>query len=359
MSEGINLLICSLIILPWPWLRQRYFGQKNISEQLPIKNRIAFFDFIKGLAILAVIFIHVGYFNVFFPIAQPQLFFLYLTNNIARFAIPIFLICSGILLNPLTDSRQIKEFYTRKIWRIFLPYGLCTLAYALYFSSNVPEFFYNLISGRAVLPYYFIIVLIALYLLYPLLDKLRSEKYFLPACFAISLVSYFIPQIRAVYGTPLFLEFLFFFAYGLVSRQRFLNYQKDKQEACLWLATILFYLAIILIRPGYYYNTQLFYGLAIFNLLFYCQKMLTRNKFIFKLVSAFGKNSLWVYLLHFPLVYLSYILISGLAVNYYLQFLAVFISSVILAGVAAKIIQLGYQYIVKDLLNINATRNYA
>jgi peptidoglycan/LPS O-acetylase OafA/YrhL len=357
--EGLSLLIFTFIIWPIKWARRVFFCYGCSGEQIEIKNRLPFFDLIKGVAIWAVIFIHVGHFYLHFPFGSKDLLFIDLTNNLTRFAIPLFVICSGLLLNPLQSSKQIKNFYWRKIWRIFVPYILCTIAYAIFGGYSWAQFLYYLISGKAEIPYYFMIVLLQLYLLYPLLNLFREEKYFLPITFLISLICYFIPETRFFYGVPLCCEFIFFFSYGMYCRHKFLNYRPVRQENYLWLFIALFYSALILIEPEYYYNTQLFYGLAIFNLIFYFQKQIVANKLMAAILIKFGQNSLWIYLIHFPIVYWLYILFNYLKFNYYWNYPLIFIASLVVVYWLAKFIQLIYEAIINNILKDKVKQNYA
>ncbi|MCX6744163.1 MAG: acyltransferase [Candidatus Parcubacteria bacterium] len=354
--EFVNVLIIALIIIPLPWLRNLYFAENCPINEKIIKQRMVFFDWLKGLAIIAVILIHVAYFFHDHPYMDNNLTFIIFFNNLARFAIPVFLICSGLLLNPIKGEKEYIDFYRRKLWRNFLPYILCTIVFALFLRLNVTDFFASLISGKIAPPYYFIIVLLELYLIYPVLDIFIRSKYFLPITFFISLVSGFFIELQFFGGIPTLLPYLFFFCYGLRCREKFLNYQKNKEELALWLAIVIFYLIFTLIMPIWYYNVRLFYGLAIFNLLFYFKDKIFKENWIGKIFIAFGKNSLWIYLIHFTIMSVIYYYCSLLNINYYLNFALVFLFTIIVSFFLAKLIQLIYDYTLIKVLKFNIKR---
>ena len=111
--------------------------------------------------------------------------------------------------------------------------------------------------------------------------------------------------------------------------------------------------------PDYYYNTQLFYGLAIFNLIFYFKKQIVANKLVANILIKFGQNSLWIYLIHFPLVYWFYILFNYFKINYYLNFFLVYLASLIVVYILAKVIQLLYDGVLNKVFKYKVKRGYA
>ncbi len=354
--EYINLLFLALFILPLPWLRKLYFAADCPVNEKNITQRLVFFDFIKGLAIVAVILIHVAYFFYTYPYTVNNLPFIIIVNNLARFAIPAFLVCSGILLNPINGEKEFIDFYRRKLWRIFWPYVLCTLVYILILRLNFTDFYLNLITGHIAPPYYFIIVLIELYLFYPILDIYKKSKYFLLVTFLISFVSNYFMELQFFNGIPTFLPYIFFFSYGLRNREKYFNYTKNREEMALWLSILIFYIIFMIFRPEWYYNVRLFYGLAVFNLLFYFKDKFFRESVWQKIFISFGKNSLWVYLIHFALVSAVYYYCSMLNINYYLNFGLIFLLSVIASYFLAKCAQLLYDYTVIKILRFKIKR---
>ncbi len=325
--ENLSLPILSLFILLVPYLRRHFFSS---PEQKPVERpgeRQNYFDFIKGLAILAVILIHVEYFFVYyFPEHSTFSFFI---NNVSRFAVPVFFICSGILLQQ--NIPNWKTFYWRKIVRILIPYLFVSLM-ILSASGKAPaDFLYLIISGNTLVPYYFIIVLIQFYLIYPLLLAVKNNRSLLFISFAVSLISHYIPGLCYVYDIPLFFPFLFFFVYGTKHQNFFIRFDRQKIKLVWWLAGIFLYLLIFFIQPSGYFNHRLFFGPVILIILFYFKNLFTKQTFIFNFICRLGKISLWIFLIHFPIVQAFFYKLKTAPINFYAKFILVFIISTILS----------------------------
>src|SRR5262245_43128639 len=115
--EDIQLVVGALIICLIPYLRRTFFfpAPKVEHPEVVSHELQPFFDVARGLAIISVVVIHAVYLLM---IAHPHdhVGVLTVINNLGRFAIPFFFLCSGILLTPS------EGFYTRKLVRIFIPY---------------------------------------------------------------------------------------------------------------------------------------------------------------------------------------------------------------------------------------------
>ncbi|KKQ80723.1 MAG: hypothetical protein UT02_C0003G0022 [Parcubacteria group bacterium GW2011_GWC2_38_7] len=329
-----SLVILTLLVLVLPSFRQVFFRKVEKKEETKVSERIIFFDILKGISMLAVILIHVTFLYTHTKGLVNNDLFINVVNNISRFAIAFFFICSGILLNPIKNKQELKNFYSRKLIRIILPYFLVSMFLFFVHPVTVKTLLYQIVTGQAALPFYFVIVLIQMYLLYPLISRWRHKKWFLPVMFFISLIYFVSPLAEQPFGFPIFFPFLFLFAYGVYFRDRFLNYQSDKQE--LW-------------GNEYYYNQRYFYGPALFNVLFFFRAGIMRNKVVSRLLLAFGKNSLWIFLIHFPLMLALYPYILMFNFNYYLTFLITFIISIGTSYLLALICQMIYNYVIEKV----------
>lgn len=236
--EAINLFI--LIVLAGVYLviiKIFVFGKKprevgSCPFICKFRDRIDFFDFARGLAILAVIVIHVAFFIRFFDekISFSSLVWNEQINRVARFAVPVFLISSGALLSlPGLQKESLKNFYLSKIKRIIFPYAFFSF-FATYLFSGVSNSFFQYLSratkefltGGALPAYWFVSVLLQLYILYPFLwyifyNKKIKANTLLLFSFVFSLVSYFFLSshwfewlIRPE-GLPFFGGYLFFY----------------------------------------------------------------------------------------------------------------------------------------------------
>ena len=342
-----SLVILALLVIILPTFRKVYFRDREEKEVPKKKERQVFFDVIKGVAIIAVVLIHVTYlFNLTVGATNNE-FFLTFFNNISRFAIAFFFICSGILLTPIKGKSGWKDFYQRKFIRILVPYFLVSLVIFAFNTTSITDFLYNFVSGKLSVPFYFVTVLIQLYLLFPLLSRFRKSKYFLVGTFILTFGYQLSPLTSFPFGVPLFLKFLFFFAYGIYFREHYLNYVASKKEFHVWLLISLAYLLTILLMPERYYNHRYFYGIALFNILFYFKDRILQWKGTTNFFAAFGRNSLWIFLIHFELMWLFFPWVLSKGWNYYVTFFLFFIDALIISYFGALLCRWGYGHLTK------------
>lgn len=139
-------------------------------------SRNSYFDFIKGVAILMVIGIHTSIGLGFGSFSE------YLGTTVRQVlncAVPVFLACSGFFLakKSLSTSNEITGFYKKQILRVYLP---CLI-------WSVPWLLLHLINGRPLATgivmflfcgftiYYFVLLIIQLYLLLPVIQKITCK----------------------------------------------------------------------------------------------------------------------------------------------------------------------------------------
>lgn len=131
-------------------------------------------DYMRIIAILAVLVIHsttrileASSYNLQgFPFA----FFL---NQLARFAVPLFFMISGFVLEVNYPFHQsYKSYFKKRISRIFLPYLFWSAVYYfLIYQQHTISFWEALLRGNASYQLYFIPTLIIFYAVFPLLHK--------------------------------------------------------------------------------------------------------------------------------------------------------------------------------------------
>jgi len=259
------------------------------------------FDLMRAIAIIAVVLIHVTY---LFP---------YTTYNVSpavldamdallRFAVPIFFISSGVLLQPVAHTiAAISRFYWRKIGTLFIPYALVTglLTYAA--NGSATTFLHNLATGNASVPFYFIITLFQLYLLYPWIERLARKRFAVYTALLTSIACYFVPQAWELYEVPLAIRFVFFFMWGIYMRAQLLTGAIDR-SLTPWLVLVGAFIALYTQLPGEYFNVRPFYGIGMFAILYLTLVQISTNTRRARTMQTIGTYTLFIFLLHYPIM---------------------------------------------------------
>jgi len=192
-----------------------------------MRERIKSIDSLRMLAILAVVLIHTttrtleaSKFNL---IGFSWTLFL---NQIARFAVPLFFVISGFVLEISWDaSLSYFSFLKKRFSRIFIPYVFWSLIYYFFvYTQNHENFIQVILKGDASYQLYFIPALCIFYLIFPFLNKIYkivSNKFFLTFIFLSQMwflyKDYFVKQFR--FDDPVHIAILayFFFIVGIVA----------------------------------------------------------------------------------------------------------------------------------------------
>lgn len=204
-------------------------------------KRVWELDLARVCAMLAVILIHatsayIGAESRFTCFGANAAFW---GNQLARFAVPLFILLSGVSLRLSDRGQSAARFYRKRLVKIGLPYIVWSLVYelagngfdlaALFAAEQLPVLGRTLLLGRAESHLYFIVVLVQLYLLYPALRRWAeaAPKGLLTASLIVTLASQcvivfaeqgveLLPVSLRAYLWLLFPTWLFYFALGLL-----------------------------------------------------------------------------------------------------------------------------------------------
>lgn len=144
----------------------------------PKKTNVYAIDVLRTIAILAVVLIHTSSRTLEFfhydLINFPLTLFL---NQLSRFAVPLFFLISGFVLELNYDSnRNYWEYLKKRFGKILIPYLFWSgVYYFLVFKVNPDSFFKVILTGSASYQLYFIPSLLIFYLLFPLLHKVIKQ----------------------------------------------------------------------------------------------------------------------------------------------------------------------------------------
>lgn len=303
-------------------------------------ERLTPLDLMRTGATLGVIMIHVSANYIF---VENQLshvpFFL---NQISRFSVPFFIIISGLLLlyNDINKTEfNFKYFIIRRWYKIVVPYMIWTFLYVLFFPQNkLPVILYetannhinlynwlnifinNIIWGSAAPHLYFIVIILQMYLLYPILLKLFKlrENTVLIIAFIVSfyfqISDYFydmgivlLPQNGFKYYSISFFPWLFYFAVGMYTGSKLRKKQLNLQSLrimlpVLWILTL--FILIMDSKLSYTFTTTLKPTIILYSLIsfyvFYlmCEIFQKYNSLLLKFSVWLSKQSYFIYFIH-------------------------------------------------------------
>lgn len=168
------------------------------------KNRIFYFDFLRIMAIFAVVSLHIAnhhWADTDVNTFEWQIYNLYL--SLVRWGVPVFVMISGALF--LGKDVSIKKLYRKYILRIVVSLYFWSVLYALWNDFVVEKsfsksgFIKEVLFGHYHL--WFMFMLIGLYMIVPLLNKIVANKktawYFVILSFVFVFA---IPQLTEIAG---------------------------------------------------------------------------------------------------------------------------------------------------------------
>lgn len=145
-------------------------------------SRIPQLDFVRVVLMMGVITIHVSSTYIFVEscLSIGNLNLAFYLNQAARFSVPGFVLLSGLSLRLGKSKEHWRKFYAGRVKKVLIPYLLWYAIYSLWYvltndsvCVGVWWFIKGLFTGATSPHLYFIIIVLQLYLLYPLLRKLK------------------------------------------------------------------------------------------------------------------------------------------------------------------------------------------
>lgn len=229
------------------------------NKVLAQKQRITYLDLLRGIAILAVVTIHVTSYPVAFLSMDSTVYPLYFILNAAsQFAVPAFLFLSSLVLFYRYDGGVQGNwllFYWKRLKRILLPYLFWSVYYSTYlsyiqhisFSDGLRKFLRGLPLGGSYDHLYFMIIIAQFYVLFPLLSLLfqkigqvRRHPILVGAVLQIAfyLLNYYVLHMHKT-GTFVMTYFVYFFL-GAYMAERLKGLSSDETPKWNYRWTALF-----------------------------------------------------------------------------------------------------------------------
>jgi fucose 4-O-acetylase-like acetyltransferase len=259
-----------------------------------MKPRLEWLDFLKGIAIIAVVIDHA--YGVFYKNILIQ----YHTG----FAVALFVFLAGATAAMSLSRTDTIKFYKKRLVSILIPFVIATAFFSLLENKS---FISSLLHFNATGPMYFIAFFLQLILIAPLLNKLNF--YFLPLIILIAnLLNHFsfIPFLwgggnKLFGGTFLLMFYLGFLFYKNIE---FFNKIRFKLINIIIPIILLICFEYFKLYPVIWHNPPylltFIYTFSIFWLIFNL-RLNYQNK-ILKYISYCGRNSLYIFLYH-PIIF--------------------------------------------------------
>lgn len=307
----------------------------NAINHKLLTKRDESFDALRGIAIIAVVAIHASSYifgSETFSLDSNGFNVALLYRQTLNFAVPVFLFISGYWMsNKKVDSfEEYKQFLIQRLKRIVVPY----LFWSIFILSivatrtqvfDVQEILFKLLTGGAIGPYYFIVLIAQFYILTPIFQRVNKNSYGFILILLINLLSlsfsyftrlYFGSSFfssLSVYAMP-FYAWIIFYELGILYR----NVDKhkiSKHAATLIVISIIFALTMSLFEAKIIfikYNNLEFAASAVkFSSFLYSGCFITGFLYIRQKVSkwsnllvSLGNYSFGIYLIHMPVLWI-------------------------------------------------------
>jgi probable poly-beta-1,6-N-acetyl-D-glucosamine export protein len=284
------------------------------------KQYVKAIDAIRTASILAVLLIHTttrtietthNDLNNF-----PWTLFL---NQIARFAVPLFILISGFVLELNYDYHTNYWSYIKKrVGKILIPYLFWSLIYYYFvYTNNHDNLIKVVLTGDASYQLYFIPTLAIFYLVFPILHKFYkfiSNKFVLIGLGAIQLyflsLDYFVKEFKFADPIRITLLSFFFFIVGMVAarnKDKIIETVRKWKYLLISSVVILGFYVFLEGKVGFqisdsylsFYSqwrpSVFFYTLGVFSILFYA---FDKSRLQFAVVEKFSKLSYFVFFIH-------------------------------------------------------------
>jgi surface polysaccharide O-acyltransferase-like enzyme len=299
-------------------------------------------DALRVIAILAVVLIHVttktlATLHLDITLAPFSLFL----NQAARFAVPLFFLISGFVLELNYKERlPYGTFFKKRASRIILPFIFWSIIYGLYLSGfNFPKlltihFLILLVQGLAAYHLYFIPTLILFYLIFPVLHKgipLLKNPIVLSSLLIIQGIllfyDYYIQQLTLEYDIRIAILSYSMFVLGMVAShfkdKIFLFVKKYMLPISVLLVLLLgfiyFHVTDITLKnqtSRYIYNQYSplnYIYTVVFSVFFYY--LLEKTQFLKKYFILMSRLSFFVFFVHVLVLYVIWDTLSSQIIN--------------------------------------------
>ena len=237
-------------------------------------------------------------------------------NKLLTFCVPAFLFLSGFKLYRDSDM-DIWTFYKRRLTKIVLPYIIAALIYILYFFKKGwldGSFLEYLFLGTISAHFYYVIIAVQLYLLFPLIQWLFRKHSIATAVLSAIMTVIFSCFLYQGFWDRFFGQYIFYFVSGMLWKKHELGGKIGKfmpLAVLAYLATAIFHLRMMYFSSFYganYASSQIvniaFVLLSTVLLYVISEKVLIKSKAFCATSTAVSASSYSIYLYHCLLLYI-------------------------------------------------------
>lgn len=309
-------------------------------------ERLAQITVMNALLCLFVVMIHLTYapLSDLIPKSLPHIL-LFSVNKLLGFCVPAFIFLSGFKLFKSYEKRplEIRSFYMRRLKKIVLPYFFAVIIYIFYFGAKgwlSESMLSYLLLGTISAHFYYIVVLVQLYLLFPLIFRLfdrHSHTIFTVSYMTTLFCSLFLQN---GYWDRFFGLYIFYFVFGMFwAKYDLYDKIKKKLSKLPIIFTVILVFHILFLYLSEYSDFQywlfpvvnmIYIMLAIMLLYVVSEDFLKCSTRVMTASRLLGRCSYSVYLYHLLLIFiLKYDILPHLRLSVKWEF---FITSAIVYG---------------------------
>lgn len=284
------------------------------------KDRDLSFDAFRGLAIIAVVALHVVYLSGYW--GSRFLFYCQLFD----FGVPVFIFTSGYWTakKPIRSLEDYKTHLVKRLTRVLIPYFFWSSILLGYeaiktHDIDVQQIIFKLLTGKAIFPYFFIILIAQFYVITPFLQYINRKRYGLILVLIVNVISLLLRYLSKLHfncwfpSVSLFYSWIIFCEIGLlVGRSNNKIFAAKKVRFFILPALLVCLLiselegTIILSKYGNFdfaahalkYSTFMYSACIIFAFLFIREHFHRWPK----LLVTIGYHSFGIYLIHVPVL---------------------------------------------------------
>ena len=294
------------------------------------KNKnIAYLDLANVISAIAVVILHANasfwHFSAtgnYWPRAN-------VIECLFYFCVPIFFMISGITLIDYNKRYSLKEYFKKRISKVFIPYvfwSFFAIAYNIFFIGSIKTYdvtwtliINKLLSGTGMEIYWFFIPLFLIYLIIPLFSMIDDKQkriiflYFTTICFIFNALVPFIlgilnPDIKPL-NIGIEAKCLIYIGLGYLIHNCRIKQNLKHMFYFLALASLLVHIIgtyilsmdanrIILTYKGFTNVPGILYATGIFLFLKENGEKIMHNKIVYTIVTFLRKYTFGIYLLH-------------------------------------------------------------